>query len=140
MRSWEKEKKKEKKATQEEKRAVADKPQEVYKTTAPSTELPKKSYSSAMKSNLVEKPAAVAAAPKSNSSSSQKEDRPAQRVPPVKETPAVRESDEVWETIPPSVASGEPESWERTPQSKKRKHKKSARENTSVQEKEAQEV
>jgi len=127
-RSWEKEKKKEKKATQEEKRAVADKPQEVSKTTAPPTELPKKSYSSAMKSNLVEKPATVAAAPKSNSLSSQKEDRPAQRVPAVKETPAVRESDEVWETIPPSVASGEPESWERTPQSKKRKHKKSARE------------
>merc|ERR1719222_522951 len=111
--------------------AAADKSEETPKTATPLTELPKKSYSSAMKSNLVEKAStntSATAAPKSNSSSSQKEDRAVQRVPAVKETPAVRESEEVWETVPPSVAAGEPESWERTPQSKKRKHKKSARE------------
>merc|ERR1719458_907808 len=130
-RTWEKERKKEKKV--EEKRvAAADKSEEAPKTTTSLTELPKKSYSSAMKSNLVEKAdsnsSSSAASPKSNSSSSHKEERSLQKVPAVKETPAVRESEEVWETVPPSVAAGEPESWEKTPQSKKRKHKKSARE------------
>merc|ERR1719331_1927564 len=130
-RTWEKERKKEKKVEMEKKVAAAEKSEETAKATMSLSELPKKSYSSAMKSNLVEKAgnnSSAAAAPKSNSSSSQKEDRPVQRVPAVKETPAVRESEEVWETVPPSVAAGEPESWERTPQSKKRKHKKSARE------------
>merc|ERR1719239_675063 len=130
-RTWEKERKKEKKVEMEKKVAAAEKSEETAKTTTSLTELPKKSYSSAMKSNLVEKAgnnSSAAAVPKPNSSSSQKEERPVQRVPAVKETPAVRESEEVWETVPPSVASGEPESWERTPQSKKRKHKKSARE------------
>merc|ERR1719362_1869001 len=131
-RTWEKERKKEKKVEMEKRVAAADKSEETPKTATPLTELPKKSYSSAMKSNLVEKAtnsnSPATAAPKSNSTSSQKEERPVQRVPAVKETPAVRESEEVWETVPPSVAAGEPESWERTPQSKKRKHKKSARE------------
>merc|ERR1719234_135372 len=133
-RTWEKERKKEKKVEME-KRVVAaagKSEEQTAKTTMSLTELPKKSYSSAMKSNLVEKAvgnnSSAASAPKPNSSPSQKEERPVQRVPAVKETPAVRESEEVWETVPPSVASGEPESWERTPQSKKRKHKKSARE------------
>merc|ERR1719234_2907779 len=132
-RTWEKERKKEKKVEMEKmKVAAAEKSEETAKTTMSITELPKKSYSSAMKSNLVEKAVGnnppTAAASKPNSSPSHKEERPVQRVPAVKETPAVKESEEVWETVPPSVASGEPESWERTPQSKKRKHKKSARE------------
>merc|ERR1719239_763612 len=77
-RTWEKERKKEKKVGMEKRVAAAEKSEETAKTTTALTELPKKSYSSAMKSNLVEKAgnnSSTAAAPKPNSSSSQKEER-----------------------------------------------------------------
>merc|ERR1719341_541850 len=54
-RTWEKERKKEKKVEMEKRVAAAEKSEETSKTTMSLSELPKKSYSSAMKSNLVEK-------------------------------------------------------------------------------------
>merc|ERR1719341_2585063 len=74
-RTWEKERKKEKKVEMEKRVAAAEKSEETAKTTMSLSELPKKSYSSAMKSNLVEKAgnnSSTAAAPKPNSSSSQR--------------------------------------------------------------------
>merc|ERR1719234_429858 len=52
-RTWEKERKKEKKVEMEKRVAAAEKSEETAKTTMSITELPKKSYSSAMKSNLL---------------------------------------------------------------------------------------
>merc|ERR1719435_744178 len=93
------------------------------------------SYSSAMKCNLVEKVEKVERVEKvekveksgkevqrSPPSSHRQEQR--NRVTTVRETKAhSQDQEDKWESVPSSVT--EPESWEKTPQSKKRKHKKS---------------
>jgi len=125
-----------------EKKVVAntneDKPvtlEEVEKgvSSKPTEDLPKvMSYSSAMKCNLVEKVERVEKVEKVEKSGKEVQRSPPSshrqeqrnRVTTVRETKAhSQDQEDKWESVPSSVT--EPESWEKTPQSKKRKHKKS---------------